>query len=192
LDLSRSMNKGTRKSDGHKFISELAEIANFTQNGSHGALTVFSEPFWLKPDEMLQIKFSEQLDLDAYLEAVNRTIRLVRTWPGTDIINGLNVSLNKMFQTNSGMRQDALQVAVLITDGNDTNPASAYEAMADMYNEKKIKVLAVGVADAAPEKLSKLVESPEHCFQAQKFEDLLDSISKIIGALICEGIISQL
>ena len=190
LDVSGSMYP-KRMVEARKFISEFIKIANFTQNGSHGALTIFSDKSVFEPHEMLQIKFSEQLDVDDYLEAVDRITKTEVRYGGTDIIYALDVSLSKMFQTNSGMRQDAIQVAVLITDGDDNAPESAYEERAKMFNERKIKVLVVGVGDVAREVLSKLVESPEHFFKAEKFEDLLDNVTEIIGALICEGIIPQ-
>ena len=101
-----------------------------------------------------------------------------------------------MFQTNSGMRQDAVQVAVLITDGIDfgrtvENPLSSYEATGYIFNERKIRLLVVGVGDVDQEKLLKLVQSPEYFFKAEKFDELLDNVTEIIGALICEGIVSQ-
>ena len=175
----------------NEFISEFVKIANFTQNGSHGALTIFSDRLALKPHEMFKIKFSDQLNVDDYLEDVKSITEKAPRNKQTDIIYGLEVSLSKMFQTNSGMRQDALQVAILITDGDDDSPISAYEAKADMFNENKIRVLVVGVDDFNPKKLLKLVKSPEHFFNAEKFEDLLGNITEIIGALICEGMIPQ-
>ena len=60
-----------------------------------------------------------------------------------------------------------------------------------MFNDNKIRVLVVAVDDYNPKKLLKLVKSPEHFFQAEKFEDLLGNITEIIGALICEGMIPQ-
>ena len=191
LDVSGSMYP-KRMVEARKFISEFIKIANFTQNGSHGALTIFSSKSVFEPHEMLKIKFSEQLDVDDYLEAVDRITQADEDKNrGTNIIYALDVSLSKMFQTNSGMRQDAIQVAVLITDGDDRAPESAYEERAKMFNERKIRVLVVAVGDVAREVLSKLVESPEHFFKAEKFEDLLDNVTEIIGALICEGIIPQ-
>ena len=175
----------------NEVISEFVKIANFTQSGSHGALTIFSDRLALKPHEMFKIKFSDQLNVDDYLEDVKSITENAPRNKQTDIIYGLEVSLSKMFQTNSGMRQDALQVAILITDGDDDSPISAYEAKADMFNENKIRVLVVGVDDFNPKKLLKLVKSPEHFFKAEKFEDLLDNITEIIGALICEGMIPQ-
>ena len=193
LDVSGSMYVKGRMPVAIEFISEFVKIANFTQSGSHGALTIFSDRLALKPHEMFKIKFSDQLNVDDYLEDVKSITEKAPRNKQTDIIYGLEVSLSKMFQTNSGMRQDALQVAVLITDGlsNDDSPISAYEAKADMFNENKIRVLVVGVDDFNPKKLLKLVKSPEHFFNAEKFEDLLGNITEIIGALICEGMIPQ-
>ena len=191
LDVSGSMYPD-RMVEANKFISEFIKIANFTQNGSHGALTIFSD-MSLQPHEMLRIKFSEQLDLDDYLEAVNRITEEEGTdiTSGTDIIYGLDVSLSKMFQKDSGMRQDAVQVAVLITDGQDGATADAYKARADLFNERNIRVLVVGIGDVAQKELLKLVNSRDYFFQAEKFGDLLENVTEIIGALICGGMIPQ-
>ena len=174
--------------EANKFIRGLAKIANFTENGTHGALTIFTEEFFLPVHDMLAIKFSEQLDLDDYLTAVNRSIKEERLG-GTDIINALNVSLLKMFQNSNGMRENALQVAVLITDGDDKNPIDEYEDMAKSFIARKIEFLAVGVGKIDAEKLNKLVQLSKHFFKAEKFEDLLGNVTEVIGALICEGII---
>ena len=140
---------------------------------------------------MLEVEFSDQLDLDSYAEAINRTIEKGPLAGGTKIINALVISLNRMFQTSSGMREDALQVAVLITDGTDNNPTNKneYIEIGQVFKKRQIKMLVVGVAATDDEDLKQLVQSPEHFFKADKFEDLIGNVTEVIGALICKGII---
>ena len=172
----------------NKFINELIKIANFSQNGSHGALLRFSDER-LSNEDMLEVKFSDQLDLNSYAEAINRTIEKGSGPGGTNIINALDVSLDRIFQTSSGMREDAIKVAVLITDGDDGKSGREYTERKELFKNRKIKILAVGLADTDDENLKELVQSSEHFFKADTFEDLIGNVTEVIGALICEGII---
>ena len=171
-----------------KFINELIKIANFAQNGSHGALLRFSDER-LSNEDMLEVEFSDQLDLNSYAEAINRTIEKGPGPGGTNIINALDVSLDRIFQTSSGMREDVIQVAVLITDGDDGKCGKEYTERKELFKNRNIKILAVGVGETDDENLKELVQSSEHFFKADKFEDLIGNVTEVIGALICEGII---
>ena len=111
---------------------------------------------------------------------------------GTNIVRALNTSLNMMFKSNSGMREDAEQVAVLITDGRDTELAEweleiKYNELAKTFKARKIKILAIGVGDVGKENLLILVQSPEHFFPVESFDGLEDNVTQLIGAIMCKG-----
>ena len=206
-----------------QFINVLSDIANFTKNGTHGAFMLFNAWKGMKEEfhpekieEGVEIEFSEQLDLKQYQRTVGATIQNIYNQrpssctPGvcppcserypccsyfTDIVRALNTSLNMMFQSSSGMREDAEQVAVLITDGNDTDflhpdeqeLEKKYIELAQEFKERKIKILAIGVGDVSKKNLLLLVQSPEHFFQVESFDGLEDNVTQLIGAIICEG-----
>ena len=206
LDVSGSMcfkdvngQKG-KLAKADKFIKDLANVANFKRDGSHGAFMIFSRN--MPPEEMDKIKFSEQQDLDNYLETidsviddVNQTACYRGRYGMTDITNALDVSLARMFQRNSGMREDAEQVAVLIPDGRDTNTAGhaipegeltpMYVEIAKRFKERKIKIFAIGVGDVSETNLRHLVQSPQHFFHAETFDELVENVTKEISTLIC-------
>ena len=182
-----------------KFIKDLANTANFKRDGSHGAFMIFSRN--MPPEEMDKIKFSEQQDLDNYLETidsviddVNQTACYRKRYGSTDIINALDVSLARMFQRSSGMREDAEQVAVLITDGQDTKAGRSipewkltpkYVELAQRFKERNIKIFAIGVGDVSDTNLRRLVQSPQHFFHAETFDELVGNVTKEIATFIC-------
>ena len=187
---------GGKLAKAHKFIKDLANISNLKPNGSHGAFMLFSKD--MPPEEMDQIKFSHVLDLKAYLAAIDNIIGLVNgtacfrgTYGATDIINALDVSLARMFQSSSGMRENAEQVAVLITDGQDSDVSEAevapkYVEIAQRFKDRNIKIFAIGVGDVSDTNLRRLVQSPQHFFKVEKFDDLAGNITKEIASFICD------
>ena len=206
------------------FINILARIANFTTKGTHGAFMFFSSPAAmynrkgiLKLDQnKILIEFSDQLETINFTELVNETIQgiIEKTYVydnktvslckigGTQIINALNDSLTKMFNNSKGMREDAEKVAVLITDGIDTDSkghdinkkhveynmtSQKYLEMAENFKQRKIKILAIGVGAVNDEFLKTLVQSPEHFITVKTFDNLVDNLTELIGSIICKG-----
>ena len=188
------------------------------------------QPVGPNPDTWIwdgvEVEFSDQIDLEHYQRTVNETIQNIydqRPDPcfppdstfecctgyvdfcctgRTDIIRALNGALTMMFQNSSGMREDAEQVAVLVTDGIDTNDngdpiteenedypklIQKYVEMAEKFKERKIKILAIGVGDVSEETLNILVQSPEHFIKVDTFDNLVDNLTDLIGAIICKG-----
>ena len=174
----------------------------------------------------VEVEFSDQIDLEHYQRTVNETIQNIygqRPDPcfppnstfaccsgyidfcctgRTDIIRALNGALSMMFQNSSGMREDAEQVATLITDGIDTDEEGEpiieghkeypeliqnYVEMAEKFKEKKIKILAIGVGDVSEETLNILVQSPENFIKVDTFDNLIENLTDRIGAIICKG-----
>ena len=193
------------------FITILARIANFTTNGSHGAIMLFSGPKTMEErNSALQldgsknlIEFSDQFDTNNFTKRVNDTIQgIIDLFDlcnrgSTQILNALDDSLSKMFQNSKGMRENAEKVAVLITDGKETcssgpGPCKTptlqdYKEIAERFKQRKIKVLAIGVGDVDDEFLKTLVQSPEHFINVKTFDILLNNLTDLIGAIICKG-----
>ena len=176
----------------------------------------------------VEVEFSDQTDLEHYQRTVNETIQNIygqRPDPcrtpdpnhdeccvGLDYVNfccqgytnitrALNGALTMMFQNSSGMREDAEQVAILITDGVDYKRGGPideehpeypqlkkrYIEIGEKFKERKIKILAIGVGDVGEETLNILVQSPDHFFKVDTFDTLVDNLTNLIGAIICKG-----
>ena len=190
---------------GKDFVNILARIANFTTNGSHGAFMLFSDPETTKKrNEALGldsrknlIEFSEKFDTNKFTKVVNDTIQGIiedntLCKDGlTQIHMALVDSLSNMFQKSKGMREYAEQVAVLITDGEETGDDDPtlqnYIETAERFKQRKIKVLAIGVGNVNDEFLNILVQSPQHFFKVDTFDNLVDNLTDMIGAIICKG-----
>ena len=190
-------------------------------NAWKGMKEEFNHP--VKIEDGVEIEFSDAIDLEHYQRIVNETIQNIYEKRGppncrripdnpkccdyyedddccratTDIVRALDTSLKMMFQSSSGMREDAEQVAVLITDGwdyhctiNKCTPQELkrkYNQLAKEFNARKIRVLVIGVGDVDKKSLLLLVQSPEHFFQVESFDGLKDNVTQLIGAIICEG-----
>lgn len=199
-----------------EFINILARIANFTTNGSHGAMMLFSDPATMQSiinccpiigldNSRNLIEFSDQLDTNSYTKVVNDTIQAILdtdyacSHGATMILNALNDSLTKMFQKSNGMREDTEKVAVLITDGRDTtdrgdlispdNPEllQNYTRIAENFKQRKIKIIVIGVGWVNEKTLKILVQSPEHLIKVDTFDNLVENLTDLIGAIICKG-----
>ena len=219
----------------------LSKIANFTRNGTRGAFMLFhackglneecrTEEDWIRTD-VVEVEFSDQMDLEHYQRIVNETIQNLHDQrpepcrrPGassidpdetcckkiggnlccagsTNITKALNGALTMMFQYSSGMRENAEQVAILITDGQDFKKGEVidedheeypqliqkYKEMAKKFKDSKIKILAIGVGDVNEETLNILVQSPEHFIKSVTFDNLVDNLTDLIGSIICKG-----
>ena len=107
---------------------------------------------------------------------------------GTNIIKALQGGLNDIFQPVNGMQPDSSKLAVLITDGQDSNPISDYESVAADYNRRNIRLIVIGVGSVSENKLRKLVQNEnEDLFISGRFEDLLKTFVKGVGQTICTG-----
>ena len=176
-----------------------------------------------KPYEVdgVEIEFSDQIDLEHYQRTINETILNIynrrprscdppakfpccpKDPPNsmyccqgrTDIIRALTGSLTLMLQSSSGMWEYVEQVAILITDGQDTDDKGYsikeghdeyprllenYVEMAETFKQRKIKILAIGVGDVGEKTLNTLVQSPEHFIKVDTFADLLNNLTELI------------
>ena len=160
LDASTSMCYPTGPEDhgqegAIRLLRQIVRVANFSPNGSHGALSTFADT----NESIAYLKFNgEGLIYDPWnpIEGVfNQTVDtfnevvidkcLENDWcacrGGTDIISGLNFSLTNIFNTASGMRKDTSKVAVLINDGWDYQSNETYKNMGLEYDERDITLL---------------------------------------------------
>ena len=186
-----------------RLLREIARVANFSPNGSHGALSTFAGT----NESFAYLKFNGEgliYDVDGDIKGVfNQTVDTFNKvvidkclendlcactrGTGTDIISGLNYSLANIFNIASGMRKDTSKVAVLITDGQDYQSNEIYKNMGLEYGERDITLLVLGVGAVDATRLKLLVQSPSFYFPASDWEELDAVFIDAIIAVLCEG-----
>ena len=115
----------------------------------------------------------------------------VKCYGGTDITRALRFSLDNMFQTSNGMRDNVEKVALILTDGKDSddNNQDDYKDVKKRFVDRNIQLLVIGVGgpDVVDEsKLKCLVQNPDYLFLPKDFDDLQE-LTSLIGSKICEG-----
>ena len=164
-----------------KFTKMIAKAASMKNDIERVSVVTFDD------ESRLRIRFDEYHDHNAFARAVDN---LDQGKGGTKIIDGLNRGLNDMFQTSNGMRDTSVKIAVLITDGSDNGTPSEYKEMGRKYQDKNIKLLIVGVGSVERDLLKELVKDESDFFEAQNFDELLNSaVTRIEENIqgVCEG-----
>ena len=165
---------------GKEVIKKIANIANFTTNGSHGAFMLFNNT----PTEPI-ITFDDIASVDQFNKKVDEVNE--DCFGGTNITRALNHSLSKLFDYPNGMRDNTEKVALLITDGSDRNDNDTYDEMGQKFKEQDITLIVIAVGNIDEGKLRRLVQSPSYVFPANDWDDLDDALIKFITAAICDG-----
>ena len=174
-------NKGIE--NGKKVIQKIANIANFTTNGSHGAFMTFDGS-----PRVPDIRFDDIASVDQF----NREVEAVaeNCTGGTDIIQALNASISNIFDYPNGVRDNVEKVALIITDGVDTEPKDndTYDRMGEKFKDQDITLIVIGVGqNINAGQLKRLVQSPSYFFPANNWDQLDDYLIKLISAVICKG-----
>ena len=165
---------------GKEVVKKIANIANFTTNGSHGAFMTFDH----NPNEPL-IRFDDIASVDQFNKKVDEIDE--DCFGGTDIIEALNSSLSQLFDYPNGIRNNTEKVAILITDGVDQNNETTYDQYGKEFKEQDITLIVIAVGNVDLSNLERLVQSPGYLFPAKDWDDLDDALIKLITAAICDG-----
>ena len=180
LDESGSVNVADWSKE-KQFAKEIAKDVEVRDKaGRFSVITLHS-------NSKLRIKFKDHLNYNSFASAVDR---LNQRRGGTNIITALNMGLNDMFQARNGMRPESEKIAVLITDGRDSNSISRYQQVAEQYRQRKIKLLVVGVGSVDRNKLKELVQDQKDFFVATNFNELLKTFVKGVAENVqgaCKG-----
>ena len=180
LDESGSVNWNNWLKE-EEFTKVIAKEVEVGLKGGRAAVITFNS------NALLKIKFNSHLNYNSFASAVDR---LNQRRGGTNIITALNKGLNDMFQTKNGMRPDSDKIAVLITDGRDSNSISKYRQVAAQYRQRNIKLLVVGVGSVDRNKLKELVQDQKDFFVATNFNELLKTFVKGVAENVqgaCKG-----
>ena len=180
LDESGSVNSANWLKE-EQFAKEIAKEVEVGDKAGRASVITFNS------NSLLRIKFKDHLNYNSFASAVDR---LNQRRGGTNIITALNKGLNDMFQARNGMRPESEKIAVLITDGRDSNSISRYQQVAEQYRQRKIKLLVVGVGSVDRNKLKELVQDQKDFFVATNFNELLKTFVKGVAENVqgaCKG-----
>ena len=164
-----------------EFTKVIAKEVEVARDGGRASVITFN---W---NAILRIRFNSHLDYNSFASAVDG---LHQRNGGTNIIGALNKGLDQMFQTSNGMRPESEKIAVLITDGVDSNSINSYRTVAEKYRQRKIKLLVVGVGPVDRRKLKELVQDQKDFFVAKNFNQLLKTFVKGVAESVqgaCKG-----
>ena len=162
--------------DEQGFVTDLASEINISPSGGQASVTVFSS------DATVNIKFSDYQDYTSFQIAVND---LKHVMGGTRIDRALEVAYNDMFNATNGMRPNVPKLLVFITDGFHNGPDFNYTMWGNMFRERQIKVIVVGIGKVDTKNLVKLVENETDMHTVSNFTSLDTSFVNDIG--LCDG-----
>ena len=176
MDASGSV--GSNWNVEQEFVTDLASEITISPSGGQASVTVFST------DAKLMIKFSDHQTFATFKDAVNA---LKHTKGGTRIDKALEVANNDMFSATNGMRPDVPKVLVFITDGKHYGPDFNYTEWGNLFSERQIKVIVVGIGKVDTANLIKLVENESDMHTVSNFESL--GTSFVNNIQICKGML---
>ena len=120
---------------------------DISADGAHVAVTTFSNAEFIEHP----IHFKDHINLTSFIDAVDRSVK--HTGGETDTIDGLNASLNNMFNESNGMRSNVQQVLFFMTDGrcstNGYNCTPQYPQIRRDFDNRGIKIIGLGVTSKA-------------------------------------------
>ena len=129
------------------------------------------------------IRFSDHITSSSFAENVDKLPYWGRT---TKIDLGLEVALEEMFQEYNGMRPNASQTMVILTDGRQTSKRLRFDLWREKLNNAGIRVLVIGVGNVNKRDLRHLVNHDKDFYIAKDFDVLLsDEFMKSI--ILCGG-----
>ena len=156
----------THYDEAKLFVKEIARSFDLSAEGTRAGIVVYGNT------SRVSIKFSDTNRLEDFEETVDNLALL-----GGDrkMDKALKLAFDGIFKPEHGMRPDAAQVIVLLTDGVQSKDAGAQTLLqaALPLHESKIKVLAVGVGgNVKKEELLRAVKSENDIYIANDFDQL--------------------
>ena len=165
MDVSGSITKSGWEKE--KLIAkQIAGLTKFRVDGTQAGVVTF------ETNAYLTIKLSAHASKAAFESSLDK---FNYVGGGTDILKGLSTALTQVFNPSNGMRADSKKVAVLITDGQDGSPASAYEAMAKRFQQRGIRLKVVGVGNVNEKQLKLLVKEDSDLVHGDAMKQFLES-----------------
>ena len=168
MDVSSSVKNHT--DDEKLFVKKLLSSLIVSPQGAQVSVTTFANR------AKLMIKFSDHESASSFKTSLDA----LPYWGSTTKIDlGIKVALEQMFKESNGMRSDAIQTMVLMTDGQQTGVD--FGSWRKKFNDARIRVLVVGFGNVRKIDLKHLLNDDADFYIAKDFDELnRDSFIKSI------------
>lgn len=163
-----------------RFLKTLANAYGISRDGSRSGVITFS--YYVEHS----IKLNDHYNQTSFNDAVD-AIKLMGST--TDIAQSLRVAQRDFFTQSNGNRANVRDLVVLITDGDQTHGNENPRVVADELRNQGVKVVAVGIGDAANKTTLNAVTGDEkYVFTVPGFNSLADkSFLQSILRVTCNG-----
>lgn len=179
IDSSSSIfpNEYVRQLEFLETIAGALDVGHLQNQSRVGVISFSDEP-------RLEFTLNQYTDRSELIAAIRRINYLSG---GTNTAAAIQLALETMFNEESGAREEAKDIIIVITDGESFSE-SATKASAQKTRELGIFVLAIGVGvNVNVRELNLITGNPEHVYQVLKFEDLRDITETLINKT-CTGL----
>ena len=160
------------------FVKEVVYAFGVSESGSHAGVITYSD------DADLNIRFDEYKRLESFNGAVDN---LPYSKGRTRIDKALQLASSQLFSVGAGMRADVPKIAIVLTDGKQTQAADAValdKAVAPLH-ALGVQVFAIGIGSEVDSNELRLLVQREEDVRTTTFEDL-QGIVKDISTSTCK------
>lgn len=158
------------------FINNIIGRLTVSPNGIHVGVIVFSDT------ASVSFYLTQYLTTAGVQSSVSS---LTYIGGGTSFYSGLSLALSDVFTTARGMRNNVIKVALLVTDGQDSNSAAVTKAQE--LRDAGIRVMALGIGNSVDSNnLLNIVITTNNLFSASDFTQLSDTLAAILTTASCQ------
>ena len=137
----------------------------------------------------IEFNLQAYTSLNTLISAINR---LPYDGGRTDTAGALTLLLLTAQNGKLGLRSDSSKVAIVITDGQSSNPSATLSAAATLHESDLFAVFVVGIHSADEPELEGIASSPEYIFYAKYFSSIvLQQVLSSILPQLCKGTVTS-
>ena len=163
VDSSGSVHE-TKFNDAKNIVKKLARSLHLAPNTNRAALVLFSS------SASLEAQFGQYETEDQFLDVVHK---LPKMGGRTRIDKALNLSVNQVFPDS---REGVYKIAIILTDGVQSNGARGLKPASKPLRDAGIRVLAVGIGGIRERRLRLMTDRKEDVVNAKNSQDRLRGI----------------
>ncbi|XP_068678399.1 adhesion G protein-coupled receptor L4-like [Montipora foliosa] len=162
-----------------EFLKRMVEALNVGPNKTHIAVIAFSSK------AVLEFPFNKLKGSDVTAQEYGKLIDRIRFQRGLTFIDkALLLAESDVFTTAAGMRPELPQIAVVITDGQQTTDRSSFTELSEAsrgLKDKNVNVFSLGIGSGVNEiQLTDIASSAKNVFTAPTFADLTPAVDTIV------------
>ena len=162
-----------------EFVKEVVYAFGVSESGGHAGVITYSD------DAELDIRLGEHKSLASFNQAVDS---LPYSKGRTRIDKALQLASSQLFSVGAGMRADVTKIAIVLTDGKQTQAADAValdKAVAPLH-ALGVQVFAIGIGSEVDTDELRLLVQREEDVRRTTFEDL-EGIVADISTVACRA-----